>query len=427
MKSRPDDVRIALEWALVAIKAMPAEQVPHNLRKIRVSSDRRLTRLHERTIHRELDKNRSLRETTLEVLESLAPEEVISGTEDPRVRLSRLFLIRPEGWEEDAGRLLTEVHLEDSQEKAASLEKDLDGARGEIGKLKKQVKEVRRSAVSQSRRATRRLRETLDRTKRRNRDLEGEISKLHQKNHDLNRELEAAFDELTLVDARVEELRKLVGKERSAASSLSPGAVGHRRGEGLTRDPLEAARMLDQMVRFWEVGSDARIERVVKPVRLEIPGGIDPKSGEAVEWVYNDAPRVTLVVDGWNVAFHHLYRLHGRNTDRRPDQKIVEFVTNKLDKLARYSIGEHRVRFYLDSEHANGLSPDWGSRFKSGHLTGFYVKDADDAIVVEAKERVGEPVVVVTSDNGLAERCEEHGAVRVYSEALAEWMANSPV
>ena len=426
MKSRPDDVRIALEWALAAIKEMPAEQVPHNLRKIRVSSDRRLTRLHERTIHRELDKNPSLRETTLEVLESAAPEEVISGTEDPRVRLSRLFLTRPEGWEEDAGRLLTEVHLEDSQEEAASLQRELDGARAEIGKLKKQVKEVRRSAVSQSRRATRQLRETLDRTKKRNRDLEGEISKRHQENHVLDRELEAAFDELTLVDARVEELRKLVGKERSA-SSLSPSAAGHRRGEGLTRDPLEAARMLDQMVRFWEVGSDARIERVVKPVRLEIPVGIDPKSGEAVEWVYNDAPRVALVVDGWNVAFHHLYRLHGGNTDRRPDQKTVEFVTNKLDKLARYSIGEHRVRFYLDSEHANGLSPDWGSRFKSGHLTGFYVKDADDAIVVEAKERVGEPVVVITSDNGLAERCEEHGAVRVYSEALAEWMANSPV
>ncbi len=426
MKSRPDDVRLALEWALAAVKAMPAEQVPHNLRRIRVSSARRLTRLHERTIHRELDRNRSLRETTLEVLESAAPEEV-SEAADPRVRISRLFLTRPEGWEEDAGRLLTEVRLEDSREEAASLQKELDGARGEVGKLKKQVKEARRSAVSQSRRATRRLRETLDRTKRRNRDLEGEISRQHQANHDLNRELEASFDELTLVDARVEELRKLVGKERSASSTLSPGAVGHRRGEGLTRDPLEAARMLDQMVRFWEVGPDARIERVVKPVRLEIPAGIDPKSAEAVQWVYDDAPRVNLIVDGWNAAFHHIYRLHGGNTDQRPDQKTVEYVTNKLDKLARYSIGEHRVRFYLDSEHANGLSPEWASRFKSGHLTGFYVKDADDAIVVEAKERVGEPVVVITSDNGLAERCEEHGAVRVYSEALAEWMANSPV
>ena len=425
MKFQPEDFRVASEWALLVVKAMPVEQVPHNLRKIRVSSVRRLTPVQERTLYRELDKNEQLRQTTLEVLET-APSEGAprSGGRNPRLTASRLFLARPEGWEKDVGHLLTEVKLGDFYEEAVSLKNQLNEARVERDKLKKQVRDIRRSTSAQPHRDTRQLREDLERAKKRNQDLEGEVSKRRQENHRLDKELEAAFDELTLADVRVEELRRLVGRERSAHASSSSSEGNGWWGGGLSRDPLKAARALDQMMSFWEVGSDSVSEGTALSPRLELPPGMDPKSGEAVRWVYDDAPRLTLVVDGWNAAYN--WNCH-RNLSESPDRSIIRFITNKLQQLAAYSVGRHLVLFYLDSEKVVGLEKEWDSRFKDGRLVGHYVENADDAIADAAAERRGEPVAVITSDNELAERCRAHGAVTLASEALAEWMSNPPV
>ncbi len=425
MKFQPADFRVASEWALLAVKAMPAEQVPYNLRKIRVSSVRRLTPVQERTLYRELDKNEQLRQTTLEVLETTPSEGAhLSGDRNPRLTASRLFLARPEGWEKDVGHLLNEVKLRDTYEEAMSLKNKLSEARVEKDRLKRQVREARRLASAQSHRDTRQLCDDLERAKKRNQDLEGELSKWRQQNHRLDKELEAAFDELTRADVRVEELRRLVGKERSAHASSSSSEGNGWWGGGLSRDPVKAARVLDQMVSFWEVRSDSVPERIALSPRLELPPGMDPKSGEAVWWVYDDAPRLTLVVDGWNAAYNWNYH---RNFSEPPDRGIIRFITNKLKQLAAYSVGRHLVLFYLDSEKMVGLEEGWDSRFKEGRLVGHYVENADDAIADAAAERRGEPVAVITSDNELAERCRAHGAVTLASEALAEWMSNSPV
>lgn len=424
MKYGPEDFRAASEWALLAVKAMSAEQVPHSLRKIRASSNRRLTPVQTRTLYRELNRNEQLRQNTLEVLEASAGKSgPLSTDHDPRLTASRLFLSRPDGWERDAGRLITEARLGDTSEEARSLRRQLDEARSEVDKLKRQAKESRRAYSARFRRKTRQLRNDLERSKKRGRDLESELSKQRQDNRDLDRELEAAFDELDLADARVRELRRLVGKERAAHSS--PPSTGHDgRREGLNRNPLETARMLDQMVSFWEVGHSVDSCPVTSSPRLEVPAGIDPKSGEAVRWVYDHAPRLTLVVDGWNAAHHWHYH---QNNPENPDQRTIEFLTNRLDRLARYSVGKHRVSFYLDSEHAKGWNAECDNRFKAGSLTGRYVVDADDAIVAEAAQRADQPVVVITNDQELTDRCRAHGAVVLDSRALAEWMANSSV
>ena len=122
MKYGPEDFQAASEWALLAVKAMSAEQVPHNLRKIRASSNRRLTPVQTRTLYRELNKNEQLRQSTLEVLETSAGEAgPLSTDHDPRLTASRLFLARPDGWERDVGRLVTEAKLEDTGEEARIL------------------------------------------------------------------------------------------------------------------------------------------------------------------------------------------------------------------------------------------------------------------------------------------------------------------
>ena len=236
-------------------------------------------------------------------------------------------------------------------------------------------------------------------------------------------ETNAAWDELTDADRRYDELRKRYSLKTKPASARS--SVGSGGEVGFSRDPLEAARMLDQMVSFWEVGSDYQPERdEPRPRLMELPTGMDPKSGGAMQWIYYEAPRLTLVVDGWNAAHH--WNSH-RQVPGKPDQRTIGFITNKLDNLAEYSIGRHQVLFYLDSRHVSGLDPEWDNRFRSGRLTGFYVEDADDAIAREVAGRAGEGVTVITSDNELAERCRIHGAVILASEALSEWMASSPV
>ena len=425
MKFQPEDFRVASEWALLAVKTMPAEQVPHNLRKIRGSAVRRLTPVQERTLYRELDKNEQLRQTTLEVLET-APSEgaPLSGDGNPRLTASRLFLARPEGWERDVGHILTDVKLGDIYEEAISLRNKLSEARIEKDKLRKQMRETRRLASAQSHSDTPQLREDLERARKRNQNLEGELSKRRQENHRLDKELEVAFDELTLADVRVEELRRLLGKERSAHESSSSSEGDGWSGGGLSRDPVKAARALDQMVSFWEVVADSVPERIASVPRLELPPGMDPKSGEAVRWVYDDAPRLTLVVDGWNAAYKWNYH---RNLPEPPDRSNIRFITNKLKQLAAYSVGKHLVLVYLDSEKVVGLEEEWDSRFKDGRLVGHYVENADDAIADAAAERRNEPVAVITSDNELAERCRAHGALTLASEALAEWMSNSLV
>lgn len=421
---RPEDFRLASQWAYLAIKGMPASQVPHSLAKIRGSSDRRLTPPNERTIYRELNKNEQFRQATLEVLDAAASEEPLPRDRDSSLaEAAMLFLARPEGWEERAGRLLVEESLEGASKQMATLERELGKTRAEVGKLKKQSKEARRAAAAQSRRATSQLNEDLGRARKRIRDLQGELSRQCQENHRLDRELEASFDELTEADRRYDELRRRYSLK---AKTFTAPTGGSGRGEVVfSRDPLEAARMLDQIVSYWEVGPDSRPDQDGPDRRrMELPIGMDPKSADAVRWIFFEAPRLNLIVDGWNVA--HYWHYHQQNPDK-PDSRTKEFITNKLENLVKYSVGRHQASFYLDSRLEVGLEADWASKFKSRRLTGYYVENADDAIAEEAATRAGEPVVVITSDNGLAQRCQVHGAVRVYSEALAEWMSDSPV
>ena len=418
MKFRPEDFRLALEEARRVIKAMRPDEVPHNLRRTRSSSSRRLTPIEAQALFRELERDAGFREATLSGWDAARQKSA-----DPRTAASVLFLERSEGWEFRARGHLAEIERQEAQMDAEGLRASLGEAQSEVRLLKNQLAEQKRLAEKSARLRNDQLRADLSRARDRICQLERQVSEGSRESARWERETNAAWDELTEADRRYDELRKrysLKTKPVPARSSAIPG------GEvGFSRDPLEAARMLDQMVSFWEVGSDSQPERDVPPPKLlELPPGVDPKSGGAMQWIYYEAPRLILVVDGWNVA--HYWNSH-RHIPGKPDLRTIGFITNKLDNLAEYSIGRHQVLFYLDSRHVTGLDPDWENRFRSGRLTGFYVEDADDAIAREASGRASERVAVITSDNGLAERCRTHGAVILASEALAEWMASSPV
>ena len=417
MKFRPDDFRPAVEEARRVLKAMPWEDVPHALRKTRSSSSRKMTPLEARDLFRQLENDEDFRQATLESWES--PSSVAA---DPRSAASLLFLERAENWETQARRYLTEVKLDEARMRIQRLQERESQVRAEVKSVKAQAARARQESEERVRRRTDDLAKDLARARERIAELERKLSEKTRETDYWEGEANAAWDDLDEVDRRYHDLReRYSSKTRSSAASAENR---NHRDMGFSRDPLKVARMLDQMVSFWEVGSDSHPPEPKPPRPLVLPAGFDPKSGDAMRWVFFEAPRLNLIVDGWNVA--HYWHYH-RNIVEKPDAQTKEFITNKLEKLVRYSVGRHLVSFYLDSRLEIGLDPEWDSQFKSRRLTGYYVADADDAIVREVAARAGEPVVVITSDNGLAERCGEHGAVRLYSEALAQWMADSPV
>lgn len=418
MNFRPEDFRLALEEARRVIKAMRPDEVPHNLRRTRSSSSRRLTPIEAQALFRELERDAGFRQATLSGWDAGR-----QNSADPRTAASVLFLERSENWELEARGYLAEVELGEARDEIGKLKQHRSEVEEENRLLKTRLAGISRMAEDEVLRRTEEVTQDLTRSRERITELERRLADRGRDAEYWEGEANAAWDHLDEADHRYRDLRqRYSSKIRSMAVRLD----GQNTGEtGFSRNPLEAARMLDQMVSYWEVGSDSRVDREA-PLhrRLELPPGMDPKSGGAMQWIYFEASRLTVVVDGWNAA--HYWNYH-RRIPGKPDLRTIGFVTNKLDSLAEYSIGRHQVLFYLDSRHVSGLDPDWDNRFRSRLLTGFYVEDADDAIAREAAGRAGERVAVITSDNGLAERCRTHGAVILASEALAEWMASSPV
>ncbi len=412
VKFGPQHFLVALEEARRVIKVMPPARVPHSLRRIRGSSSRRLTPVEARALYRELETNEDLRQETLDSWD--APRR---GDADPRAEASALFLGRPEGWESQARRHIQQVALHDARAEIKILRKDLSEHKSREKRLRTRLSSVREETERVFEEGTRALQQDVARHRARIAELEKQLAEEQRATLFWEKEANLAFDELTQVDRRYEDLRERYG----AKAKATPAVEADRGGMSFSRDPLEAARMLDQMVSYWEVGFDPGPGPAPTRRRLEMPAGIDPKGQGAIRWVFFEAPRLILIVDGWNVAYNWHYH---RNILDDPTRQTVEYITNKLNQLARYSVGRHQVSLYLDSRHVNGWVPRWDNRFKSGRLTGYYVDNADDAIAEEAAEREGAPVVVITSDNDLAERCRAHGALRLFSEALAEWMTD---
>ncbi len=416
MNFRPEDVLVALEEARRLIKTMPPDQVPHSLKRTRGSSSRRMTPVEANALYRELDRNGDFRRV---ILDGWAPPSLTDA--DRRTAASVLFLERSENWESQARGFLAEIALDETRVQMNLLKKRQRESQAKIASLKARADDIRRQAAVEIQRRTEDLNQDLKRARERIAKLERALAEQRGQTEFWEKQANSAFDDLDLADQRYDDLRDRYSSKKSSAVPLDNGRSGDM---GFSRDPLQAARMLDQMVSFWEAGSGPLPPAAASPVRLELPPGIDPRSGEAMRWVFYEARRSMLVVDGWNVAYHWHY--HQGNSEV-PAQQTVEFVTNKLANLARYSIDGHRVNFYLDSRYALGIDQGWENRFQNRKLTGFYVENADDAIADEARRRTGQPVVAITSDKELADRCRVYGALVLASESLAEWMAESSI
>lgn len=388
----------ALDAARRALRELDDDRVPARLRKVAASSARRLPGPFADSLTAALDADPWLRGLALDAWEEADPDD----PDGPRA-VSALFLARPDGW---VARVA---------ERLEGLERAAVAARAEEAERRSVDLEERVRALEA------RLEEERTRARRREADLrdarQDEMARLSDAVADLRRRLSAAEaaaageaertarlrSDLAEADARISVLRDRLLRERRAARGTDDHAAGGvgRFGRG---DPVETARMLDQLVEAVRPSSGTSVSpEEATPVGL--PAGTRPDRAEAIEWLLGLGRPSTLVVDGYNVA-------HALDPD--PGPTVRARVVHALERVRRLADGPVAVVVFWDS------ADEWGAR-EAGGVRIRFVPDADAAVVAEAASVSG-TVVVVSADREVRERAQASGAVGLWSGALLDWM-----
>lgn len=378
-------IQPALDAARKALSLLDEEHVPTGLRRVVAASGRRLPAPLERALIDHLER--------LDWLRAEAAEHL-----DDRHTASRLFLERPDGWEESTARL-------ESVRNDATAQRLLESAEAAnarlLAKLAGQAEELRTARAE------------IDRLRVELRS-DPERARLAESNRDLRARLADAERALVAEARRFDEVERLLGEaDRRITELRRRSRVGNREapapggpqvfGAG---DPLALAQSLDHLV-------EAPASRSV-PERppgigeraeegLALPPGVRPDQAAAVEWVLSRPRPVVVLIDGYNV---------GHELSSVPDSGVRLRVEQVAARLRRMAEAPLTAVVFWDSRTDTGEWRSWGVDVR-------YVPSADAAIV----EQSGKGVVVVSSDRAVREAAERRGAVGLWSQALLGWMA----
>ncbi len=392
----PDELLApAVAAARRALDELDASEVPAKLRRVAVSSARRLPAPLLRSLLQELDGSEWLRSRTLEHLEA---------GDDPPSRASQLFLERPAGWEGQMAGLCEEILARQERRSEERYRAEITRLQEELAETTEALRRAReemRTRVAEVEEAARRATEDrLRRSRRRVDELAGEVSRLRAELARSEEERARLEEELMASDRQMVGLRERL-RRRHRRGDDEPAGYGWSR-----TDPFELARDLDRLVASLEVGVVGRGVHAESPKVSALPGGVRPDEAAAIEWVRRWAGPLVLLVDGHNVAFEM--------ADGSPDEGIRRKLEAYLRRLWRTAEGPLRVVLFYDSSHAPDVVTTPGVEIR-------YVPDADDALV-EAVEGAAVPTVVVSSDREVRERTEAAGAITLWATALTEWI-----
>jgi hypothetical protein len=377
-------IRPALEAARKALRQLDEEHVPIGLRRVVAASGRRLPAPLEKALVDHLDRLDWLRAEALEHLEG-------------RHAAARLFLERPDGWEEAAARLES-VHNDATAERL--LESSEAANARLLAKLAGQTEELR-TARAEIERLRLEFRSDPDRNRlaESNRDLRARIAEADRALAAEVRRSEEVERLLSEADRRIGELRR---RSRVAQREAAPPGVPQVFGGG---DPLALARSLDHLVETLARRSAPGQPDPADSAEgaLSLPPGVRPDQAEAVEWVLSLPRPAAVLIDGYNVG-HELASV--------PDSGVRLRVEQMAARLRRMAEAPLTVVVFWDSRTDVGA-------WRSGGVDVRYVPSADDAIVAQS----GPGVVVVSSDRAVRDGAERRGAVGLWSQALLGWMA----
>ncbi|HEX8857843.1 MAG TPA: NYN domain-containing protein [Actinomycetes bacterium] len=304
-----------------------------------------------------------------------------------------------------------------AQAEAAAARSALAGAESELEQARARADEEA-AAARAAREELRAARQDLRRTER-------EIQTLNQRNLALEQELaksaatlqsarEQAADEQRRLGGRIAELQALLAQTqrqyralRKASGQIDP-AVAEAVG-ALERDlsALRRATGMDSAVKGPSGPPGTRQPERREP--LPVPSGLTADAPESLA-AWMATPEVLVLVDGYNVTKHER---------GFPDRTLEDQRTLLLDlcrRLARRCAAEITVVF----DGAN-LAP-LPTRLPLGPIGVVFTdagRSADDEIVARVNAApASRPVVLVSSDNELRERCAALGANVSRSTAL---------
>lgn len=382
-----DDLDRILENAVGAahraLQRLDDADVPAGLRKVRAASRKRSL-------------PSPLRRALLEHLEEpwlreLALVELVDGDEAGRV-----FLARPEGWEErlkelaDA-RQVAQRSREEAESAAelsrmrtvnAELGERLEAASGQIAELERRFADDGRVEA---------IRHRLKEAERTVRQLQSDLDEANQR----EAELEAAVVE---ADDKIGALRARLSRPTNEPDDRP--RIGHVFGRG---DPIETARLLDELVETLRPFHDRPEPEMSRPA-LQLPAGIRPDLPEAIDWLLHIDRRIVLVVDGHNVA-------HDISVPNRVTRDRIVWSVARIQRLAESPV---TAVVFFDT-------PEGAESYRNARVSVRYVPEADDAIV-DLVSRTDNECVVITTDKELRERVADHGAITLWGTAFSSWI-----
>ncbi len=403
----PELLQPAFRAVRKALRDLDPDEVPAVLRRIAGQSGRRLPPPLARKLMEKLDEDEWLREKAAESGADLDPD-----SSDPARAVSALFLLRPEGWEERAREAVehratgTQLALTQTLKRTiADLEQQLDVSREKARTAQQRAQaaefeaerksQVARSAIETARKEER---ETAEELRRSHEDLEA-------RNRRLTDDLEEASD-------RIVSLRDELLRARRAGRGFS-APVGPQ--AWASRDPLDVARMLDEIVEAIRPEAVAPALEAAEDAapRFGLPPGISPDAKDAVAWLVSYQEPFSLVVDGYNVTFL-------LDEEGFTDPAVRDRLNEGLARFRRAAAAPTRVIVVYDSAQAGGVSFSTGPggievRFTEAGYT------ADEEILSIA---AGAPLrlAVVSTDRRVREGAEEFGALGLWSQALVAWL-----
>lgn len=416
--------RRAVEVAAAAMSGLAPGRVPARLRRFLKFSPPKRAKLAKGDLAAALDRDEAFRSGLAEVLAStdsplvkaIAAGEAVSPMADPVEVAALTYLIRPGGWRELIATAVEAIPEtpepaqappgadEASRKRLAALEK-------ENGKLRGALADQRAAAATlqeELRRARRELKEAEEKAAKTAGDLAAEKGRLKQADAERRSERRRLESEVESLRGQLDRVRKADREHERLASArlwllmetLSGAATGLRRELGL--EPVDD-RPADYIAEEY---CDDPEERAFEGSR-----GLEQTDPQRLDHLLG-LPNPHLIVDGYNVTI----AAWGETlTLEQQRNRLVQ----GLGTIAAQTNAEITVVF-------DGADAIFGAKPSArGVRVLFSAKGqiADDVVVELARvEPEGRPVIVVSSDQEVADRARREGAYPVPSPILVRWI-----
>jgi predicted RNA-binding protein with PIN domain len=403
----PELLAPAFKAVRKAMRDLDPDEVPAVLRRIAGHSARRLPPPLARKLMETLDENEWLREKAVEAGPDLDP-----SSPDPARAVSALFLQRPNGWEERAREAAEQRATGAQQALVATLQRTIADLQQQLEAAREKAKGAQQRAQAAAVAADRKAqsaRSAIEAARQDERaaaeELRRDYGRLLERYQTLVQDLDEAGERITAL--RDELLRARRGS-RSSAAPAGPQAWA-------ARDPLEIARMLDEIVEAVRPEAIAtfpeQADGHVAPFTL--PVGVRPDQEVAVAWLTTYEEAYGLVVDGYNVTFL-------LDEEGFTETWVRDRLNEGLGRFRRVAAAPVQVIVVYDSAQSGGITSSPGPGGIEIRFTEFG-HTADEEILAIAAGTTTR-LAVVSTDRRVREGAEEHGALGLWSEALVAWL-----